>query len=134
MGQGIVYLILKKLLNYVQVIKILEYKKKVNSIFAKVKQLVKQHQSTIIKQQMIWDIILLILSLNSFSDDFKMTIIHFFIFKQKRLQECKTDYHIYKSNKLCIIYYKRNIKLSINDKREIIGKTKTLSKANIRMF
>lgn len=39
-GQGVVYSILKKLLNYPQVVKPLGYEKKATSIFAEVKQLV----------------------------------------------------------------------------------------------
>ena len=52
-SQGVVYSIFKELLNYPRVTKLLGYKKKINIIFAKVKQLVQQLQSAVIKQRTI---------------------------------------------------------------------------------
>ena len=71
-GQGVVYSILKKLLNYFWVVKLLGYEKKVTTIFAEMKQLVQRLQSTVTKNRTIWDSITLVIALDSLHDNFEM--------------------------------------------------------------
>ena len=72
-GQGVVYSILKELLNYPRVAKPLGYEKKTNTIFAQVKQLVQRLQSAVTNQRTIWESITLVVALDSLHDDFEMT-------------------------------------------------------------
>ena len=72
-GQGVVYSIFKKLLNYPKVAKPLGYKKKANTIFAEVKQLVQRLQLAVTKQRTIWESITLAVALDSLHDNFEMT-------------------------------------------------------------
>lgn len=72
-GQGVVYSILKELLNYSRVVKPLGYEKKATTIFAEVKQLVQRLQSAVTEHRTIWDSITLVVALDSLHDDFEMT-------------------------------------------------------------
>ena len=72
-SQGVVYSILKELLNYPRIIKQLGYEKKVTTIFAEVKQLVQRLQFTVTEQRTIWDSITFVVTLDSLDDDFEMT-------------------------------------------------------------
>ena len=72
-GQGVVYSILKELLNYPRVVKPLGYEKRANTIFAEVKQLVQRLQSAVTEHQTIWDSITLVVALDSLHDDFEIT-------------------------------------------------------------
>lgn len=73
MGQGVVYSILKELLNYPRVAKPLRYEKKVTAIFAEVKHLVQRLQGAVTEHRIIWDSITLVGALDSLHDDFEMT-------------------------------------------------------------
>ena len=86
-GQGVVYSILKILLNYPRVTKPLGYNKKANIIFAKVKQLVQTLQSIVTKQKTIWESITLVITLDSLHDDFEMTSIPLFYSSYKDLEK-----------------------------------------------
>lgn len=72
-GQGVVYSILKELLNYPRVAKPLGYEKKATAIFAEVKQLVQRLQAAVTEHRTIWDSITLVVALDSLHDDFEMT-------------------------------------------------------------
>lgn len=72
-GQGVVYSILKELLNYPRVAKPLGYEKKATTIFAEVKQLVQRLQSAVTELRKIWESITLVVALDSLHDDFEMT-------------------------------------------------------------
>ena len=72
-GQGVVYSILKELLNYPRVVKPLGYEKKATTILAEVKQLVQRLQSAVTEHYTIWDSITLVIVLDSLQDDFEMT-------------------------------------------------------------
>ena len=71
--QGVVYSILKELLNYPRVAKPLGYEKKATTIFAEVKQLVQRLQSAVTEERTIWESITLVVALDSLHDDFEMT-------------------------------------------------------------
>lgn len=73
-GQRVVYSILKELLNYPRVTKLLGYEKKGATIFAEVKQLVQQLQSAVTKQKIIWKSITLVVAFDLLHNDFEMTI------------------------------------------------------------
>ena len=85
--QGVVYFILKELLNYPRVAKPLGYEKKATTIFAKVKQLVQQLQSSVIEQKTIWESITLVVPLDLLYDDFKMTTAPLLYFGNKDHEE-----------------------------------------------
>ena len=61
------------MLNYPKVAKTLGYKKKANTIFAEVKQLMQQLQSAMTEQRTIWGSITLVVALDSLHDNFEMT-------------------------------------------------------------
>ena len=88
-GQGVVYSILKELLNYPCVAKPLRYKKKATAIFAEVKHLVqvKCLLAVITEHRTIWDSITLVVALDSLHDDFEMTIAPLFHLGDKDLEE-----------------------------------------------
>lgn len=71
--QGVVYSILKELLNYPRVAKPLGYNKKANIIFAEVRQLVQRLQSAVIKQKTIWKSITPVIAFDLWHNNFKMT-------------------------------------------------------------
>lgn len=73
-GQGIVYFILKKLLNYPCMTVLLGYKKKAIAIFAKIKHLIEYLQVAIIEHKKIWNSIILVVAFNSLYNDFEMII------------------------------------------------------------
>ena len=72
-GQGVVYSILKELLNYPRVVKPFGYKKKATTIFAEVKQLMQRLQSAVTEHCTIWDSITLVVALDSLHNNFEMT-------------------------------------------------------------
>ena len=72
-GQGVVYSILKELLNYPYIVKLLGYEKKATTIFAEVKQLVQRFQSTLTQHRTIWNSITLVVAFESLHNEFEMT-------------------------------------------------------------
>ena len=86
-GQGVVYSILKELLNYPRVAKPLGYEKKATTIFAKVKQLVQRLQSAVTEQRTIWESITLVVALDSPHDNFEMTTAPLLYSGNKDLEE-----------------------------------------------
>ena len=86
-GQGVVYSILKELLNYPRVAKPLGYEKKANIIFAKVKQLVQRLQSALTEQRTIWESITLVVAFDSLHDNFEMTTASLLYSGDKDLEE-----------------------------------------------
>ena len=86
-GQGVVYSILKELLNYPRVVKPLGYEKKATTIFAEVKQLVQRLQSAVTEHRRIWDSITLVVALDSLHDDFEMTTAPLLHSGDKNLEE-----------------------------------------------
>ena len=86
-GQGVVYFILKELLNYPWVSKSLGYKKKANTIFAEVKQLVQWLQSAVTKYRTIWESLILVLALDSLHDNFEITTACLMHFGDKNLEK-----------------------------------------------
>lgn len=73
-GQGTVYLILQKLLNYPKITKSKGYKKPIIQIFAQVKYLYKHFQLPMTPGRDLWDIIVIVIGLNSLHSDFDTTI------------------------------------------------------------
>ena len=86
-GQGVVYSILKELLNYPRVAKPLGYEKKATTIFAKVKQLVQRLQSAVTEQRSIWESITLVVAVNLLHNDFEMTTAPLLYSGNKDLEE-----------------------------------------------
>lgn len=72
-GQGVVYSILKELLNYPRVAKSLGYEKKATAIFAEVKHLIQRLQGAVTEHRTIWDSITPDVALDSLHYDFEMT-------------------------------------------------------------
>lgn len=85
--QRVIYFILKELLNYSRVVKYLGYEKKINTIFAKVKQLVQQLQSPVTKSRIIWKSIILVIIHDSLHDDIEITTALLLHFGDKDLEE-----------------------------------------------
>ena len=71
--QGVVYSILQELLHYPKIIKPKGYKKPVMQIFAEVKYLCKRLRSAITSGQDLWDIIAIVIALDSLYKDFDTT-------------------------------------------------------------
>lgn len=65
----------------------LGYKKKVITLFAKVKHLVKYLQKALIEHKTIWDGIILVVAFDSLYNNFEITIKFFFYLGNKDLQE-----------------------------------------------
>ena len=86
-GQGVVYSILKELLNYPCVAKPLGYEKKSTAIFAEVKHLVQRLQAAVTEHRTIWDSITLVVALDSLHDDFEMTTAPLLYSGDKDLEE-----------------------------------------------
>lgn len=86
-GQGVVYSILKELLNYPHVAKPLGYEKKATAIFAKVKHLVQRLQAAVTVHRTIWDSITFVVALDSLHDDFEMTTAPLLHSDDKELKE-----------------------------------------------
>lgn len=85
--QGVVYSILKELLNYPRVAKPLGYEKKATTIFAQIKQLVQCLQLVVTEQKTIWENITLVVAFDSLHDDFEMTTALLLYFGNKDLEE-----------------------------------------------
>lgn len=73
-GQGVVYSILQELLHYPKIIKSKGYKKLIMQILTKVEYLCKCLQTAMTLEQNFWDIIAIVIALNSLHKDFNMTI------------------------------------------------------------
>ena len=86
-GQGVVYSILKELLNYPRVVKPLGYEKRATTIFAEVKQLIQRLQSAVTEHRTIWDSITLVIALDLLHDDFEMTTAPLLHLGDKDLEE-----------------------------------------------
>lgn len=97
-GRGVIYSILKELLNYPPVAKPLGYKKTATTIFAEVKQLVQRLQSAVTEHVTIWDSITLVVALDSLYDDFEMTTAPLLHSATKILKN-PTNSHLHRSGK-----------------------------------
>lgn len=72
-GQGVVYSILQELLYYPKINKLKRYKKPIIQIFAEVKYLCKRFRTVITPGQDLWDIIAIVITLDSLYKDFNTT-------------------------------------------------------------
>ena len=125
-GQDVIYSILKKLLNYPRIMKLLGYEKKATTIFTEVKQLVQRFQSTVIEQRTIWDSITLVVALDWLHDNFEMTTTPF-------LHSDKKD--IKKIQQIVIFTKKANLpKYVVGATADLtmIAKRKLLERSNLR--
>ena len=72
-GQRVVYSILQELLHYPKITKPKRYEKPVMQIFAKVRYLYKRLQTTMTLGQDLWDMIAIVIALDSLYDNFNTT-------------------------------------------------------------
>lgn len=89
-GQGIVYSILQKLLNYPKITKSKGYKKPIIQIFAEVKYLYKRLQLPMTLGQDLWDIIVIVITFNSLHSDFDATIASLLETSNKMIDQIKS--------------------------------------------
>ncbi len=72
-GQGVMYSILQELLHYPKITKPKRYEKPVMQIFAEVKYLCKRLRTTMTPNRDLWDIIAIVIALDSLHKDFDTT-------------------------------------------------------------
>lgn len=88
--QGVVYSIFQKFLHYPRINKPKRYNKSVKQIFAKVKYLYKHLQTTITLNCDLWDIIAIVIVLNSLHNNFDITIISLLETKDKSIDKIQS--------------------------------------------
>ena len=86
-GQEVVYFFLKKVLNYLQTNRLLNFEKKSTIIFGKVKQIVNCLQTVVLPNHTIWDSIVIIVVLDLLYKEFQPIITPLLYAKNKKLEE-----------------------------------------------
>lgn len=120
------------MLNNLKVAKLLDYKKKIITIFAKVKQLVYRFQSTVIKQKIIWESIISIVALNLTYNNFEITILPIFYSCDKNFEAIKQIVISIKVKKLAKHIIKATINLVIMAKKNNQINSMLLSQRQIK--
>ena len=86
-GQGVVYSLLKEVLNYPQTNRPLGFEKKSTAIFGEVKQLVDRLQAAVTPNRTIWDSIVIVVALDSLHEEFQPIIAPLLHAGDKELEE-----------------------------------------------
>lgn len=92
-GQGVVYSILQKLLYYPKITKLKGYEKSIMQIFAEVKYLCKRLRMTMTPDRDFWDIIAILIVLDSLHKDFNTTIASLLEAGNKTINQIQSILH-----------------------------------------